>query len=209
MRRPDRSSGLRSAGRRVWWVLCAGLASCVSFAPGIDLPARLLPLDWPARMQQLRQWDEFSLRARVSVARDDELLTARVGWRQRADRSELKLTSPLGMGGMELVFDPRADFEGQAPAATALAEALGGALPVRSLRFWLLGIPDPEISIDALNFPTPAQALPSLLRQGGWEVSYRRYAPVPETRLILPSRIDLRRDTLEVRIFIESWGRTL
>jgi outer membrane lipoprotein LolB len=181
---------------------CCLLASCAAWTPRLDLPARSLPVEWPARAAELARWSQYSLRARVSVSRAEDVLTARLGWLQRSGRSELKLSSPLGVGGLEMTVDEGLE--------QTLGEALGVEVPLKSLRYWLLGIPDPTVPIEALEFgDDPAGSLPRVLRQAGWRVEFRRYAPVPSTGLVLPSRLDLQRDALEVRVFIEVWGSTI
>ena len=142
------------------------------------------------------------MRARVSVSRADEVVTARLSWLQRSGRSDLKLASPLGVGGVQITVDEGLE--------QTLGDALGVEVPLKSLRYWLLGIPDPALPVQALEFAEdPAESLPRVLHQAGWRVEFRRYAPVPDTGLVLPSRVDLRRDALEVRVFIEMWGATI
>lgn len=180
-------------------VACGLLGSCAAFRPGFDLPTRSLPVEWSARAVELAAWSEYSLRARVSVSRADEAMTARLAWLQREGRSELKLSSPLGVGGLEMTVDEGLE--------QTLGEALGIEVPLKSLRYWLLGIPDPAMPVETLEFAEgSAASLPTVLQQAGWRVEFRRYAPVPATRFSLPSRLDLQRDELEVRVFIEAWG---
>lgn len=183
------------------------LCSCTAFTPRLDLPDRSLPLEWSARYAALTDWQRYSLSARVSVTRGDERVTARLSWRQRDGRSELALSSPLGIGGMDLVVDNTLE--------QSLSEALGVDVPVKSLKYWLLGVPDPMLPIETLVFgDTVAEGipnqdgavLPSLITQAGWQIELRRYMPVPRTRLVLPSRIDLRRDGFEVRVVVDAWG---
>lgn len=197
-----RLTKLTSAG---WAAL---LCSCAALTPGLDLPDRSLPLDWSARAATLASWQQYSLRGRISVTRGDEVLTARLSWWQRASRSELRISSPLGVGGVDLVVDGALEQN--------LSEALGVDVPLKSLKYWLLGIPDPDLPIEALVFghgevtemarEAVPQDLPRRFQQAGWLIQYRRYALVPDTRLILPSRVDLQRDLLEVRVFVEAWG---
>ena len=191
--------GLSRLVRPLLLIACGLLGSCAAFRPGLDLPVRSLPVEWPARAAELAGWGEYSLRARVSVSRADEAMTARLAWLQRAGRSELKLSSPLGVGGLEMTVDEGLE--------QTLGEALGIEVPLKSLRYWLLGIPDPAMPVETLEFADDSTAsLPRVFYQAGWRVEFRRYAPVPTTRFSLPSRLDLQRDELEVRIFIEAWG---
>ena len=61
------------------------------------------------------------------------------------------------------------------PAVAAQLEArLGFELPLRNLRFWLLGIPNPDAPFQiARNAQDRAQHL----SQDGWSIDYDQYRP--------------------------------
>lgn len=191
---------LPEATRFGWLAFVAvSLSACVAWSPSIDLPSRTLPVEWSARSAALASWADYSLRARVSATRGQEVVTARLAWWQRADRSRLSLTSPLGIGGLDLTVDD--EFE------QGLNEALGFEVPVKSLRYWLLGIPDPRFAVkDVEMMSTGGVDLPQSFSQAGWQVRLQRYASVPTTELMMPSRLDLQSDSVEVRVFVEAWG---
>lgn len=134
-------------------------------------------------------------------------MTARLSWRQRGARSELSLSSPLGVGGVDIELDDE--------LGDKLEQALGIEVPEKSLKYWLLGVPDPGLPVEGLSFEgqdlatqglSDEQRLPRLLQQAGWQIEFRRYSAVPRTDLVMPSRIDLRRDGLEVRVVVDAWG---
>jgi len=83
---------------------------------------------------------------------------------------------------------------------TQLHDRLGFALPLDNLRFWLLGIPDPNLPFAiARNDQDRARQV----TQAGWSIVYDRYMPVAGD--LLPARLTLSRDDVRVRIVIDHW----
>lgn len=161
------------------------------------LPDEELPAAWEARRGALQAWPGYDLRGRVAVARGDEGFSAALRWVQSGTRARLELDGPLGVGGVRYELDP-ATIDG-----AALDQALGVPVPVASLRYWLLGVPDPASAAEE-SLEAGAGRL-AALRQDGWAVSYGRYAPVPGTRYELPQRIEVSREGLRVRLLVETW----
>lgn len=180
---------------------CALLSACATWSPRVDLPSRTLPIQWPARAAALAEWDRYSLRARVSAVRGDEVVTARLVWSQNGALSRLNLTSPLGIGGLDLTMTE--DVEQR------LNDALGFEVPVKSLRYWLLGIPDPRLPVAGLSpMDEWDLGLPRSFEQQGWRIGLQRYTSVPGTSLRMPSLLEVRHEAVQLKIFIESWGTT-
>lgn len=190
---------------RLLWALLAGLvvsAGCASLggrsARVPQLPAIELPERWEARRSALQAWPGYEMRGRVAVARGDEGFAGSLRWAHRTLGTLLELDGPLGVGGVRYAFPPDAD-------AGALEQALGVPVPLSSLRFWLLGVPDPDPSLTADEAVDRDRGRLISLRQAGWEIDYPQYAAVVGTRLELPQRIEVRREGLRVRLFIETW----
>ena len=89
--------------------------------------------------------------------------------------------------------------------ASALEQALGAPVPLASLRYWLLGVPDPDPALVAEESLELGEGRLATLRQAGWEIAYPRYAPVAGSRLELPQRIEVRREGLRLRVWVDAW----
>ena len=85
------------------------------------------------------------------------------------------------------------------PLATHEAR-LGWSMPVRSMRYWLAGIPDPAAVFDVEVDP---DGLPVRIVQRGWDVHYGSWQAVGEDRL--PRKIMLERADLRIRVVAERW----
>lgn len=169
---------------------CAGLRA-------VALPDLELPLSWESRRSALQAWPGYDLRGRVAVARGDDGFSGALRWVQAGAKARLELDGPLGVGGARYDLDP-ASVDG-----AALEQALGVPVPVASLRYWLLGVPDPALAAEE-SLEVGAARL-AALRQAGWSVVYARYAPVPGTRLELPQRIEVTREGVRLRLLVEGW----
>lgn len=177
------------------WALFA-LGACAGLRT-VALPDRELPAGWDARRSALQSWAGYDLRGRVAVARGDDGFSGALRWVQSGDKALLEIDGPLGVGGARYELDPaRAD-------GAALEQALGVPVPVASLRYWLLGVPDPSLA--AVESFDDGRTRLVALEQAGWTVGYPRYAPVPGTRLELPQRIEVSREGLRLRLVVEAW----
>lgn len=123
-------------------------------------------------------------------------------WVQSAKRARLELEGPLGVGGVRLDFESESGVNEESYAA--LEQQLGFALPVESLRYWILGVPDPNFTVDE-RLARDAPRLDSLA-QRGWTVTFENYALVVGVDYELPQRIEAHREALRVRLVIVGWG---
>lgn len=173
---------------------------------GVALPE--MP-DWAARWDVLKAVRDWSFAGRIGVVSGEEGFNGRLAWRQTDERFSASLSGPLGAGrvmiegspvritltegdGTQTVLeDPEAD----------LAYRYGWTIPVKSLRFWALGVPDPGLPA-GINFGE--DGLVSSLDQGGWRVEIGGYREGGGQQM--PRRITARRDDSRVRLLIDRWA---
>ena len=188
----------------LWILAVAALAGCRT-AP-VQPPSAQ---SWDVRRPQLQARDRFELKGRVAVASGAEGFNARLRWVQDGARSQVALQGPLGAGGMQVTADgPRLSIitsHGERldsdAARTELTARLGFEPPLDSLRYWILGVPDPaRPATEALD---TQQRLESL-RQSGWQIDYGGYMAVG--REWLPARMTLQRASVRVRLIVDGWN---
>jgi outer membrane lipoprotein LolB len=196
--------GRRSIGRALLVpALALVLAGCVS-AP--HQPAKQIP--WPQRRAQLQALAGYHLTGRVGVAAGSDGFSAHLEWTQRGSSSTLQLNGPLGIGGMHVVSNAGTlDVEtskGQRlssdEARAELEDKLGFEPPLVSLRYWLVGVPDP--GRPATETVGADQRLAALV-QNGWQIVYSGY--LDSDGYSLPRRISMRRDDVRVRVVVDRW----
>ena len=195
--------------RSEWLRLAAALA-VAALAGCRTAPVSLPPgAGWEARRPQLQALAHFELKGRVAVAAGNEGFNASLHWIQDGARSQLFLAGPLWVGGAEVsasgkelnLVTSRGEHLDSAAAHAALAARLGFDPPLSSLRYWVLGVPDPSAPANAALDPQ-AQRL-SALTQAGWRIDYTEYRAVGAD--VLPARLTLQRDTVRVRLLVDDW----
>lgn len=193
-------------------LVIVGIAGCTS------LPPQAVPSDLDqARQQHARRVagiDTWTLNGRISLRRDDEAWHASLFWQQVQDIFQIRIIAPLGQGGAQLDGGPHnvvlqtGDGEFRADSAERLlAEQFGWQLPVEGLRYWALGLAAPG-TVGSASYDEFGQL--AELQQAGWEIEYRGYIPAGAAAegLLLPGKIFLRRDGIEVRLVVDSWSTT-
>lgn len=182
------------------------LAACKTVPPQ---PAPGPAEPWEVRRAALQQRDRFDLNGRIAVAAAQEGFNAKLRWKQQGTRSNLALDGPLGVGGVRITSDGHTlnvvNSRGQQldsdAARSEIAARLGFEPPLESLRYWVLGVPDPSHPADEVLDDSQRLAT---LRQDGWQIDYGTYTTVGGQWL--PSRMTLKRDDVRVRLLVDGWG---
>ena len=186
-------------------VLLLILAGCVSAPPSKPPPS----LPWAQRRTALQALDPFELSGRVAVAAGHEGFSAHLSWEQRGARSTVQLNGPLGIGGIHITDDAGTlnveNAQGQQleseQARAELRAKLGFDPPLASLRYWVLGVPDPGMPF--METVGAEQRLEAL-EQDGWQIIYSDY--VSAGGEWLPQRLALQRGGVRVRLVVDHWG---
>lgn len=163
------------------------------------------------RVVEMRVPDDtpFVAGGRLSGRNGKGAVTAHFRWAHDAPRDEIELSTVLGQTVAELTGDTTAkvarirfadgkSFEG--PDWQSLTtQALGFALPVAGLAFWIRGGPHAD-SPHRADLDAEGRAV--ALTQDGWEIGYE-YEDLSRR----PQRMSLRRAPVEVRLTIDTWER--
>ncbi len=181
------------------------LAGC-TIQRGIELPP--LP-DWETRRAVLSEMHDWEFKGRVGVKAGDEGFNANLRWRQEGDIFHAALSGPLGIGNVRIEGDGETltvtDNDGSVhhveDADAELQAMYGWALPVASLRYWALGIPDPA-SPAATEFG--AGGLLAVLEQRDWTVRFTDYG-ADAGGVALPRRLTALNHDTRVRLVIHDW----
>jgi outer membrane lipoprotein LolB len=173
---------------------------------------------WDATRAELQARDHFSLQGRVGVAAGKDGFNASLRWTQAGTRSNVSLEGPLGIGAVQIALDgdtlsvvnSHGDHLASDAARAELAARLGFDPPLKSLRYWVVGAPDPTLPAKE-NIDPQQQRLQSL-EQEGWQVDYSAYMPTDlkpvgsAGGLALPAKMTVQRPGVRVRLVIASWN---
>ncbi len=163
---------------------------------------------WDSRtelLSELRNW-EFS--GRIAVNAGDKGFNGKLRWTQQDTSFSATVSGPLGIGTVRIESDGESvvhtDKDGVRTklehAETDLFNRYGWTIPVSSLGYWVLGIPDPTLPAKTkLNSDDQLAEL----EQGDWTVTISRYKvgggqPMPQS-------LSAQHSTTRVRIVIDKW----
>lgn len=184
----------------VLMALSAILCACVS-VPTVVPPKKA----WPERMQELQAAQRWDLQGRAAGAVGTQGWQASLDWRQSAQFADVRLAGPLGAGAVAFRLSPQGmELNGAAVNTNPhvyLQERLGFTPPFDNLRYWLLGVPNPN---QPFQFTANALDRAAQIRQGGWVIDYGDYAGNGAD--LLPKRFTLHRDQVRVRVAVDHWN---
>lgn len=179
---------------------CRTLPPKPAVGPGADAP-------WSEQRAALANLDRYGLHGRVAVAANGEGFSASLRYAQVAQRTELALDGPLGIGGLRVqvegddleIATSRGEKLDGAAARDELERRLGFDLPLAQLRWWLLGIPAPgEAAVNATEIGEIRD-----FTQQGWRVSIT--SRVAGLGFSLPQRLTAEREGARLKLFVERW----
>ncbi len=205
---PRSGSALVEGGtcsRRECVLLAVGMLAGCAALPEVGLDARS---QWEERRRRMGGFSRFSFLGSLAFRTSEEALNARIRWRQNGDEYRIRMGGPIGEAALELrggsggvELRTRNETHRADSPETLLREHTGWSIPLRGLRYWVLGVTAPGTAVEALELDPEGR--PEHFLQSGWRIAYRRYASVHD--LMLPERIDLERQRLEARLVVGGW----
>ena len=183
----------------------------------VQQPAVAAGQPWDEARPELQARDHFALKGRVAVAAGKDGFNATLHWTQNGSRSQVSLEGPLGAGGVQITADggtlsivnSHGDHLDSDAARAELVARLGFDPPLSSLRYWILGVPDP--ATPSKETVDPLQQRLQSLEQNGWQIDYGGYmssggagaaGPAPA----LPAKMTVQRSGVRVRLVVDGWS---
>jgi len=203
------------------------VAGCSSVAPKHAAVESEGQIKWRQHHAQVASLDQWDISGRIGVRTADTGGSANLRWRLDNGRDQIDLFGPFGGGRIRLDIDPDGarlrDGEGKeffaATASQALFNATGWHVPLEVLGYWVRGVPAPgEHDIDSIDIDEAGRL--TFLKQQGWEITFREYAPHQNFLLPRKIRLSASNETIEkltaheeisgnllvVKLFIEGWA---
>jgi len=181
------------------------LAGCATTPESVILPDIS---SWDQRTEVLGDVENWEFKGRIAVKAGDEGFNGKFNWAQQGDAFSATVGGPLGMGTVRIDGDGQVitltDKDG---AETVLHDPevelrwrYGWTIPVTSLRFWALGIPDPGQPA-VTEFDDEGHL--SRLEQSGWTVEISRYREGGGQQM--PRTLTVTNPETRVRMVIDRW----
>lgn len=166
---------------------------------------------WEQHQKQLGKIVNWELNGRVSIRSGKDAWSGSLYWLQNRDRYDLRILAPLGMGSLHLKGSAagvvlkhsgeEASFSSRDPELL-LSRKFGWYIPVKSLRYWVKGLPDPRFGkAGQLKLDTYGRV--AEMQQAGWQIRFLRYQSVKNIQL--PGKVFLNHNGLGVRMIIREW----
>lgn len=163
---------------------------------------------WQKHQAELTALSDWSFSGRVGFVNGKDSGSGSLDWQQQAGVTTLDFHGPLGAGAVHMEGDASAlhvktsrgdDFVTTDPEDD-LGARLHQPLPVLSLRYWVLGIPDPAADFTKSSAGGELKSLD----QRGWHVEYQEYTQVQGHTL--PVRLTLERDAVHIKVAVSEWS---
>jgi outer membrane lipoprotein LolB len=185
--------------------VAAVLVSGCATRQGIQLPDLS---SWEQRSRVLGSAEDWEFSGRIGVRASDDGFNGKLRWRQDGVAFTATVGGPLGIGTVRIAGDgdgvALTDKDGETTVLSDVERDLynryGWTIPVASLRYWALGIPDPGAPA---RTEFGADGRLARLEQRAWSVTisdYREAAGQP-----MPFRLSASSADTRVRIVIDHW----
>ena len=166
-------------------------------------------MNFDTRQEDLLEWPFWEMDGRIGLTVAKDSYNGSVAWEQNGAAIDFRFRGPLGFGGLRIHGDlddkvrvktttgqdfTVSDFESEMQAR------MGWSIPINSLRFWALGIVDPEVDADVvLN----EEDLLDELVQGDWKVVYEAYKEVDGVQL--PRKFRITGPDTKIKMVVNDW----
>ena len=165
---------------------------------------------WIEHQLAVSKIGSWKIKGRVAVQNGKESATATLYWDQISSNYELRLIGPLGQGTYIFNGSPdgvilRAPNNKILTADTPdqlMNEGLGWAVHFAGLKYWIRGIPEPDINYSQLLLDGKGRL--SDLKQSGFTVSILRYTD--QAGISLPEKIIISNDNIRLKMVIQNWS---
>ncbi|AMO57776.1 lipoprotein insertase outer membrane protein LolB [Endozoicomonas montiporae] len=184
------------------------ISGCATAPKEPDLPLELRQTLWETRYKELQRMDHWQLVGRLGLRVPGQSGSMSVEWLQNQQSFTVYLDGPLGQSlakieSSELGILVEADgkrYQGSTPESL-LYDLTGWQLPVSYLRFWVQGMPVPDIQQTSMQLDNQGQL--SHLQQAGWTIDYLEYQS--QSPVSLPGRIRVIKDDIQLTLVARRW----
>jgi outer membrane lipoprotein LolB len=152
------------------------------------------------KVYTLRQW---SLEGRLALSTGKDSWSATMAWQHEPELERIKLSGPLGQGATLIRLSKEGvvidrggnNVQTSTNPEQFITQQLGMAVPIRSLRYWIVGMPEPNLAV----FETEDG-----FKQGQWLVKYKEMQAVGSQ--LLPRKMTVINDQIRLKVMIDQWN---
>lgn len=158
--------------------------------------------------QRLYQLNSWHLDGRIGVQTPQDGWSANLSWDHEGRQDRLRVSGPFSQGMVSIVLQDDLIYinEGDGTVATSrdpdalLKARLGFAVPLASLRYWVLGLPAPGQDEQAA---ADEHGGAKGFRQQGWVLAFEQFTQV--RGLSLPQKMTIRGHEVKLKLIADEW----
>lgn len=152
-----------------------------------------------SHLYDIKTW---AFQGRLAMRGEEESWSANIHWQYANEVDKIKLAGPLGQGAVSIVLTGNAisiDRGNNNPLASnnpdvLVRQQLGVFVPVQALRYWVLGLTQPEVEFNVLA---------GGFIQSGWTVHYPELVQFDNE--LMPRKIVVYKENIKLKLIIDQW----
>jgi outer membrane lipoprotein LolB len=176
-------------------ILVLPACSTISTTPEIAYQ----PTTTQNELYNLQRW---AFEGRIAITGKNDAWSANINWEHSPTEDLIKLSGPLGQGGALIQLNASGvtidqgggDVKSSTDVENFINQQVGLAVPVNSLRYWVVGLPDKSQTVSAIE---------KGFEQVGWKNQYKTMQPVGS--YVLPRNMTVTSETVKLKLFIDQW----
>jgi outer membrane lipoprotein LolB len=180
-------------------LIAAGLSGCAPFM-GDAVAPRL-----PEAQQQLYRINAWKLEGRIAVKAGNEGWNANLFWEHEDGQDRLRIYGPFSQGAVSIIVQSDLVYinEGNGVVSSSrepdalLKKKLGFTVPLRSMRYWVLGLPAPDTDYHAQADGKGG------FEQQGWALDFTRFEHVGQ--FVMPQKMTIRGNAVSLKLVVDEW----
>lgn len=189
--------------RRLLTVVCLILLSaCASVAPPMAGRA--------AQQTELLALKHWRMDGRIAVQSATEAFQAGLVWEHEGRQDRVQVSGPLSQGAYSIVLqdhlilvrDQNGNLRTSNNPSALLRSELGVAVPLASLRYWVLGMADPGGASPLPVFDNQGRLRE--LRQADWVLSYPGFVAAGDYEL--PQKLLAESRDIKLKLVVDDWS---
>jgi len=153
-------------------------------------------------MLHLYDLERWSFEGRLALTGQNDSWSANISWEHSPEAEKIRLSGPLGQGSVVISLKGNVvtidrggdDVQSSTQPEEFINQQLGMFVPVRSLRYWVVGLPEPSQSYKETD---------AGFNQGGWLSEYKQMQPVDNGTM--PLKMMVMNKQVKLKLIIDRW----
>lgn len=173
------------------------LPACSTFTTTPEMAYK--PTNAQSELYNLQRW---AFEGRIAITGKNDAWSANINWEHSPTEDLIKLSGPLGQGSAMIQLNSAGvtidrgggDVQSSADVENFINQQVGLAVPVNSLRYWVVGVPEKSQEVITID---------KGFEQVGWKNQYKTMQPVND--YVLPRNMTVTNETVKLKLFIDQW----